>query len=117
MREDGLFALLHAAQKHPVSLRGQSLEMRLLPACEMLLLMERASGEDEFSDALNTEAAVAAASLEKDGRAVFSSTEEVLKTLSVEELHGFMEAYQSWSRRDDPGVDAPEKDIEALKKA
>ena len=109
--------LLHEVQTKPVTLRGEDFVMRLLSAWELLMLWDDGGENTDFARALHSGAALTAACLTKDGKTVFSSAEEVLKTLSAEEINGIVAAYQAWSRRADPGVDASEETVEALKKA
>lgn len=115
--DGALYRLLNQECTKEVTLRGQTLMMTLLTAQELLELhlSERAE-DDAFSRALHTDAALVAKSLHREGAPVFECTEEVLNTLSVEEINALVAAYRRWSGEIDPGFGSGDKDIDELKK-
>lgn len=115
--DGALYRLLNQECTKEVTLRGQALMMTLLTAQELLeLRLYEQAAEDTFSKALQTGAALAAKSLKADGAQVFSDAEEVLNTLSAEEINSIVAAYRRWSGEIDPGFGSGDKDIDELKK-
>ena len=117
--EAALRALLCREQSRAFTLRGETVMLTLLPARALLALRaaEEEGAEDTLERALHTNAALAAQTLHAGGEALFSSAEEVLDTLSAEEIHAVAAAYCAWSREADPGFGCGKDEIEALKKA
>ena len=113
-----LYRLLNQERTRDVTLRGQRLTMTLLSAQELLeLRFSEGTEDDAFSNALHTNAALIVKSLRSEGTPVFESAEEVLNTLSTEEINAVVAVYRRWSREIDPGFGSGEETIEALKKA
>lgn len=116
--ERALYHLLNQEQSQTIQLRGQNLIMVLLTAQELLEI--RFAGDqaaDEFSKALHSGAALAAKALQDKDEKLFASAEEVLRTLSAEEINHIVESYNRWSEEIDPGFGCGEETIEVLKKA
>ena len=93
--------------------------MVLLSAAELLELRAKESAEeggDAFADGVHGCAALAARCLCIRGTPVFQSAQEVLQTLSAEEINVVAAACSTWSREIDPGFDCGERSAEALKK-
>ena len=112
-----LHDLLRQVRSCEVSLRGQTLDMVLLPASVLLELRHAFGGaESEFAEALQGNAAFVARCLQKDGKAVFANGDEVLDTLSAEEIHAMVERYRVWSAEVDPSYGSDKERIEAIKK-
>lgn len=99
-----------------IALRGETLDMRLLSAAELLELSAACGASPALMEALPGLAALAAKCLQKHGAPVFASAQEVLQVLSAEEIHAVAAAYADWSAVADPGIDSGEETIEALKK-
>ena len=99
-----------------IALRGETLDMRLLSAAELLELSAACGASPALMEALPGLAALAAKCLQKHGAPVFASAQEVLQVLSAEEIHAVAAAYADWSAVADPGMDSGEETIEALKK-
>ena len=75
--------------------------MVLLSAAELLELRAKESAEeggDAFADGVHGCAALAARCLCIRGTPVFQSAQEVLQTLSAEEINAVAAAYSTWSR-------------------
>ncbi len=115
--ERALYRLLNDEQTQMIQLRGQKLTMVLLTAQELMeIRFAGDEGTDEFSKALYSGAALAAKILKQDDERLFLNAEEVLQTLSAEEINHIVESYHRWSAEIDPGFNCDEKTIEALKK-
>lgn len=115
--EKALFALLCQRRACEVTLRGERLQMVLLPARSLLELRLQAEEEgDGFVQALRGNAALAARCLQRGGKAVFESGEEVLDALSAEEINGIVAQYRQWSAEADPSYESDGARIDALKK-
>lgn len=99
-----------------IALRGETLDMRLLSAAELLELSAACGASPALMEALPGLAALAAKCLQKHGAPVFASAQEVLQVLSAEEIHAVAAAYADWSAVADTGMDSGEETIEALKK-
>ena len=99
-----------------IAVRGEMLDMRLLSAAELLEISAACGASPALMEALPGLAALAAICLQKNGAPVFASAQEVLQTLSAEEIHAVAAAYADWSEAADPGMDSGEETIEALKK-
>lgn len=109
--------LLAQAPRCEMTLRGETVQLVPLPARALLSLEGEGDGEaSPFAAALRGSAALAAACLRKDGKALFSSPEEVLDTLTAEEINAVAGHYQRWSRTWDASYDSDEGEIAALKK-
>lgn len=116
--ERALYRLLNQERTREVTLRGQRLTMTLLNAQELLeMRLSERSEDDDFSNALHTNATLITKSLRSEGTPVFECAEEVLNTLSTEEINAVVAAYRRWSAEIDPGFGSGEETIEALKKA
>lgn len=117
--EKALYRLLNEERAQDFVLRGQKVHMVLLSAAELLELRAKESAEeggDAFADGVHGCAALAARCLCIRGTPVFQSAQEVLQTLSAEEINAVVAAYSAWSREMDPGFDCGERSAEALKK-
>ena len=117
--EKALYRLLNEERVRDFVLRGQKVHMVLLSAAELLELRAKESAEeggDAFADGVHGCAALAARCLCIRGTPVFQSAQEVLQTLSAEEINAVAAAYSTWSREIDPGFDCGERSAEALKK-
>lgn len=117
--EKALYRLLNEERAQDFVLRGQKVHMVLLSAAELLELRAKESAEeggDAFADGVHGCAALAARCLCIRGTPVFQSAQEVLQTLSAEEINTVAAAYSTWSREIDPGFDCGERSAEALKK-
>ena len=113
--EKALYRLLNEERAQDFVLRGQKVHMVLLSAAELLELRAKEGG-DAFADGVHGCAALAARCLCIRGTPVFQSAQEVLQTLSAEEINAVVAAYSAWSREIDPGFDCGERSAEALKK-
>ena len=117
--EKARYRLLNEERGRDFVLRGQKVHMVLLSAAELLELRAKESAEeggDAFADGVHGCAALAARCLCIRGTPVFQSAQEVLQTLSAEEINAVAAAYSTWSREIDPGFDCGERSAEALKK-
>ena len=126
--EKALYRLLNEERARDFVLRGQKVHMVLLSAAELLELRAKESAEEggdayfALDSALSYRykahgcAALAARCLCIRGTPVFQSAQEVLQTLSAEEINVVAAAYSTWSREIDPGFDCGERSAEALKK-
>ncbi len=115
--ERALYRLLNQEQTQTIQLRGQKLTMVLLPAQELMeIRFADEQGTDDFSKALYSGATLTAKVLKDEEEPLFMSAEEVLQTLSAEEINHIVESYNSWSEEIDPGFDCDEETIEVLKK-
>lgn len=115
--QENLLQLFHQTREREISLRGQTVIMRLLTAYDILLLhAEKQEEASAFSVALRGNAALLKACLYRAGTPLFQSVEEVLRALSLEEINALVAVYRTWSREVDPSVCSDEKTIEALKK-
>lgn len=116
--ERALYRLLHQERSREITLRGETLQMVLLPARTLLELQLAAEdARSAYEKALRGNAALAAKCLRKAGKAVFADGAEVLDTLSVEEINGIVSCYRMWSAEIDPSYNSGEERIEAIKKA
>ena len=115
--DKALRSLLRQVRSCEVSLRGKTVDMVLLPAGVLLELQCAGEGaESAFAEALRGNAALAAKCLRKDGEAIFANGDEVLNTLSAEEIHAVVERYRVWSAEVDPSYGSDKERIEAIKK-
>lgn len=113
-----LWRLLNEERETTVSLRGAKVRMVLLRAGELMELGAMTEAEeDSFSGALRANAALVAKVLRDGDAALFPDAQAVLQTLSAEEIHAVVAAYQRWSGEVDPGMDCPKEELDALKKA
>lgn len=116
MREE-LLRLFAQEREKTVTLCGHAVRMKLLTAYEMLLLhLEEQKKADAAEAALWGNAALLCACLQGEEGRLFQSAEEVLHTLSLEEINHLVEAYRAWSGEVDPSVCAAEETVETLKK-
>ena len=101
-----------------MTLRGETVQLVPLPARALLSLEAEVqdAGASPFAAALRGSAALAAKCLRKDGKAVFSGAEEVLDTLTAEEINAVAARYQAWSRAWDASYESDQEEIAALKK-
>ena len=99
---------------------GEGLDLRLLSAMEVLQARREAaelSGE-ERERALCSNACHLARALERseDHVPLFSSGEEVLAGLTVEEIAALSARWRCFSRESDPGLDLSQEELEKVKK-
>lgn len=118
MERGALWRLLNEEREKPFSLRGVQMKLRLLPAAELLALYAApTAGEDEFSRAMEANAALAAKVLCAEDGPVFCDGVAALHALTAEEIHAVVDAYRRWSGEVDPGFGCTEAEADALKKA
>lgn len=116
--ERALYRLLNQERRREITLRGETVQMVLLTARALLALrLEAERAEDAYTQALCGNAALIAQCLRRDGEAVFASGDEVLDSLSVEEINSIVARYRQWSAQIDPAYGSDGESIEAIKKA
>ena len=119
MTNDFLARMCDRRETKEITVRGQTMEMRLLSAMELLELSAAcgAAGEElSLADTLEGHAALAAKCLLRGGKPVFSTAAEAMEILAAEEIHAVAAAYACWSREADPGMDSGAEWVETLKK-
>lgn len=98
---------------------GRGLELRLLSAFEVMQARreaeELARGGDR-EKALCSNACLLARALERDGKPVFSSGEQALEKLRVEEITALAEQWADLNRTENRSVFDGEEQVEAAKK-
>lgn len=115
-----LLELLCRAHSCEVNVGGETCELRILSAREVLALRhELAECEiaDEAQRALQGNAVLLSRALYRGGESVFNSAEELLDTLSVGEVNALIGRYAVLDGAVNPSAEDGRKEIETLKKA
>lgn len=97
---------------------GHGMELRLLSAFEVLEARREAEGlcREDREQALCSNACLLARALERDGRAVFSDGESLLKGLSVERIGELCRIWAEFRWDENPSPEDGEERVEPLKK-
>ena len=118
MNDKELTALLAGRRRAPAAGYG-TWSLRVLTAAEVLHARREAAelAGEEREHALCANACLLAKAVEKDGRAVFASGQEVLERLTVEEIAGLAGQWAGLNWAENPGAQDGEERVERLKKA
>ena len=119
MTDENFLSFLSRAHRCEVSVGGETCELRLLSAREMLALRRNvASGEfdDAEQRAVWGNAALLSLALHRGDEPVFEGAEAVLSALGVGEINALIERYARLDGAVNPSVEDGRGEIETLKK-
>ncbi len=99
---------LLAGARRIAAKEGEGLELRLLSAREVLEARREAGGlvREDRERALCSNACLLAHALERAGEPVFSSGEDALERLSVEQIVSLSRQWSDFTRRENPTPEA-----------
>lgn len=110
---------LLAGARRIAAKEGEGLELRLLSAREVLEARREAGGlvREDRERALCSNACLLAHALERAGEPVFSSGEDALERLSVEQIVSLSRQWSDFTRRENPTPEAGRQEVDDIKKA
>ena len=110
-------AILAGARRAPAK-EGHALELRLLTAMEVLQARREAAElvREDREKALCSNACLLARALERRKKPVFQSGQEVLETLTAEQIASLARQWAALDRRENPSPEDEEGRVQALKK-
>ena len=117
MKRD-LMAILAGARRVAAK-EGHGLELRLLTAMEVLQARREAADlvQEDREKALCSNACLLARALERKKKPVFQSGQEVLDTLTPEQIASLARQWAALDRRENPSPEDEEGRVQNLKKA
>ena len=117
MKRD-LMAILAGARRVKAQ-EGHGLELRLLTAMEVIQARREASElvQEDREKALCSNACLLARALERKKKPVFRSGQEVLDTLTPEQIASLARQWAALDRRENPSPEDEEGRVQELKKA
>ena len=113
-----LMAMLAGARRVKAA-EGHGLELRLLTAMEVLQARREATElvREDRERAICSNACLLARALERKKKPVFQSGQEVLNTLTPEQIASLARQWAALDRRENPSPEDDEGRVQALKKA